>query len=154
MVGRLRFGVGLPGLLPWADLVAHARALEGLGLDSVWLPHDVASPVAPDGPQLEPLVALAGLAGQTTRIRLGVLVLSTAFRNPVLLAKEAATLDHVTGGRLEVGLGAGYDPRGDDHRMLGLPAWPAAERVGRFGEATTPPELCSGPSPPSGHGRA
>src|SRR3712207_5497438 len=136
MVSALRFGVVLPGSLPWAELAGHVRALEGMGLDSVWLPDHVANPVAPDGPQLEPLVALAGLAGQTARIRLGALVLSTAFRNPVMLAKESATLDHVTGGRLELGLGAGYDPRGDDHRMLGLPDWSAAERVARFAEAT------------------
>src|SRR5215207_1434241 len=135
MVGRLRFGVVLPGSLPWAELVAHAQALETLGLDSVWLPDHVANPVAPEGPQLEPLVALAGLTGQTTHLRLGALVLSTAFRNPLMLAKEAATLDHVAGGRLELGLWAGYDPHGNDHRMLGLPDWLPAERVARFGEA-------------------
>ena len=136
MVGSLRFGAVLPGSLPWAELVGHARALEGLGLDSVWLPDHVANPVAADGPQLEPMVALAGLAGQTGRVRLGALVLCTAFRNPVMLTKEAATLDHVAGGRLELGLGAGYDPHGNDHRMLGLLDWPAAERVARFAEAT------------------
>jgi alkanesulfonate monooxygenase SsuD/methylene tetrahydromethanopterin reductase-like flavin-dependent oxidoreductase (luciferase family) len=90
-------------------------------------------PSRPTGPYLEAWTLLAGLAVQTERIRVGVLVSCNTFRHPALLAKQAVTLDHLSRGRLEVGLGAGwYEP---EHAMFGIPFPEPAELVGRFGEA-------------------
>jgi alkanesulfonate monooxygenase SsuD/methylene tetrahydromethanopterin reductase-like flavin-dependent oxidoreductase (luciferase family) len=116
---------------PWDDLVAQWHEFEVLGVDSAWLPDHIGWGL----PRYEVWTALAGLACRTQRIRLGTLVTSTAFRNPVVFAKEVLTVDYLARGRLELGLGAGYDPSDIDHAMTGLPSWPPAERVQRFREA-------------------
>jgi probable F420-dependent oxidoreductase len=101
-----------------------AQAAEELGYDSVWvsdhvvIPERIASayPYSPDGafhsgprtPVLEPLSSLAYLAGQTRRIRLGTHVLILPYRNPVLTAKMATTIDNLSGGRLDLGVGVGW----------------------------------------------
>lgn len=115
----------------WDELVARWQEIEALGFNSAWIPDHFGFL----GHTYEAWTALAGLASHTSRIRIGTLVTSTAFRNPALLAKQALTLDHLSHGRLEVGLGAGYDPEGTDHRMMGLPDWEPPERVRRFREA-------------------
>src|SRR6185295_5605088 len=87
----------------------------------------------PTGPYFEAWTLLAALAARTERIRLGVLVSSNTFRHPALLAKEAATVDHISNGRLDVGLGAGwYVP---EHTQFGLDFPRPAELVARFREA-------------------
>ena len=129
---------------PWPALVGQWQELEALGFDSLWVPdHFVVH-------AYEAWTALAGLASRTTRVRVGTLVTSTAFRNPAFLAKQALTVDHLSNGRLELGLGAGaaggLRPSGAeassraaqfelDHSMTGLGRWGDAERVGRFREA-------------------
>ena len=76
---------------------------------------------------------LAGLAAVTSRIRIGVLVSCNTFRHPALLAKEAVTVDHISNGRLELGIGAGwYEP---EHAMYGIEFPPTGELIGRFEEA-------------------
>jgi alkanesulfonate monooxygenase SsuD/methylene tetrahydromethanopterin reductase-like flavin-dependent oxidoreductase (luciferase family) len=75
---------------------------------------------------------LSAIAARTSRIRLGILVTSNTFRHPALLAKEAVTVDHVSGGRLILGIGAGWNE--DEHRRYGIDFPPAAERVDRFEE--------------------
>ncbi|MGH7922156.1 MAG: LLM class flavin-dependent oxidoreductase, partial [Candidatus Dormibacteraceae bacterium] len=76
---------------------------------------------------------LAGLAAMTERIRIGVLVTCNTFREPAVLAKQAVTVDHISGGRLEVGLGAGwYEP---EHAMFGIRLPETKELVGRFAES-------------------
>src|SRR5262249_27701132 len=87
----------------------------------------------PAVPWLEAWTLLAAAARDTTRIRLATYVSQIPLRHPAVLARQALTVDHVSGGRLEVGLGTGLtiDPAYD---MIGIPNWEPKERVARFGE--------------------
>ncbi len=128
-----RFGIVTDQNLSWPVLVERWQYFEALGFDSAWDCDHFVQPSRPTGPYFEGWTLLAGLAARTERIRLGVLVSSNTFRHPALLAKEAITVDHISNGRLDVGLGAGwYEP---EHEQFGLdfPAPPAL--VGRFREA-------------------
>lgn len=109
----------------WRDW---CRKAEDLGYSTVALPDHL-------GDQWAPMVALAAAADATERIRLLTGVLAVDFRNPVVAAREAATLDLVSEGRLEVGIGAGWLP--GDYRSAGIPFDAPAERVERLGEALT-----------------
>jgi probable F420-dependent oxidoreductase len=118
----MRFGLSLPhygfslptGQITFADAAGWGRRAEALGFDSVWVSDHFfysfarygadPSPIA----SLEPLTTLAGVAAVTDRVRLGTLVLCAAFRHPALLAKAATSIDLVSGGRLDLGLGAGW----------------------------------------------
>jgi len=107
---------------------------EDLGFDHAWLvDHLVDTDGPPDHPCLEAWTLLAAIAARTKRIRLGVLVTSNTFRNPALLLKEAVTVDHISGGRLTLGLGSGW--HADEHRRYGIELPEPAERVDRFAEA-------------------
>jgi alkanesulfonate monooxygenase SsuD/methylene tetrahydromethanopterin reductase-like flavin-dependent oxidoreductase (luciferase family) len=135
--GRLLFGVQTPTQRPWPELAALWRWLDGLGVDSLWLADHYVPPFRLDGPIFEAWTALAALAGETERARLGILVSCNTFRHPPLVAKEAVTVDHISGGRLEFGLGAGwFEP---EHAMFGIPFPPPGELVERFREAV---EIC------------
>jgi alkanesulfonate monooxygenase SsuD/methylene tetrahydromethanopterin reductase-like flavin-dependent oxidoreductase (luciferase family) len=97
-------------------LVAAARAAETAGFDSVWAgehivlpdPQVPPSPMSPQDPALDSLLALTWAAAHTTRIRLAAGIVILPQRNPVVLAKQVATLDVLSGGRLTFGVGAGY----------------------------------------------
>jgi F420-dependent oxidoreductase-like protein len=129
----VRFGIVTDQNLPWPTTVERWQRFEALGFDSAWDCDHFIQPSRPSGPYFEAWTLLAGLAAVTSRIRLGVLVSCNTFRHPSLLAKEALTLDHISNGRLELGLGAGwYEP---EHPMFGLPFPAAPELVGRFREA-------------------
>ncbi|MGH2460042.1 MAG: LLM class flavin-dependent oxidoreductase [Chloroflexota bacterium] len=132
--GRLiRVGLCTDQNLPYATLVERWQTFDRLGFDSVWLCDHFIQPSQPDGPYFEGWTLLGALAAVTSRIRVGVLVSSNTFRHPALLAKQAATIDHVSGGRLDLGIGAGwYVP---EHRAFGIDFPEPAELVGRFGEA-------------------
>jgi probable F420-dependent oxidoreductase len=119
-----RFGVTGRGdtLARWRDF---AHKAEDLGYSTLLLPDHF-------GPQLAPLLAL-GVAAQTTRtLRFGTLVLDNDFRHPAVLAKEAATLDLLTEGRFELGIGTGSMPA--DNQQIGLPLDPPAVRFERMVE--------------------
>ena len=131
------FGVQTPTQRPWPELAEQWSWLERIGFDSLWLADHYVPPFKLDGPIFEPWTLLAGLALVTERIRCGVLVSCNTFRHPPLLAKEAVTVDHISGGRLEFGLGAGWFV--PEHEMFGIPFPPNAELVGRFREAV---EIC------------
>ncbi len=117
----------------WPTLVERWRLFEALGFDSAWDCDHFIQPSRPTGPYLEAWTLLAALAAVTERIRIGVLVSCNTFRHPSLLAKEALTVDHVSNGRLELGLGAGwFEP---EHPMFGIDMPAAGELVMRYREA-------------------
>ncbi|HKX26029.1 MAG TPA: LLM class flavin-dependent oxidoreductase [Actinomycetota bacterium] len=135
MARPLRVGVQLPEVerdVRWPEYVAMARAAEEVGFDSVWLGDHLL--YRDDGlPERGPWDAwtmLAGLAAVTERVALGPLVACTAFHPPGVLAKLAATVDEVSGGRLVLGLGAGWNE--PEFRAFGLPF---DHRASRFEEA-------------------
>lgn len=133
MTQPLRFGICTDQNMDWPTTVERWRYLESLGFDSLWDCDHMVQPSRPDGPYHEGWTLLAGLAAVTERVRIGVLVSSNTFRHPAILAKEAATVDHISNGRLEVGLGAGwYVP---EHEMFGLEFPEPAGLVSRFREA-------------------
>jgi alkanesulfonate monooxygenase SsuD/methylene tetrahydromethanopterin reductase-like flavin-dependent oxidoreductase (luciferase family) len=135
----LKVGLNLPtteGALAgktagWVDLLAFAQRAEALGFDSLWIPdHLLLQWEERTRGIWECWSLLAALAAVTTRIELGPLVTCTGFRNPALLAKMAATVDEISGGRLILGLGAGWN--GPEDRAFG---YPIDHRVDRFAEA-------------------
>jgi alkanesulfonate monooxygenase SsuD/methylene tetrahydromethanopterin reductase-like flavin-dependent oxidoreductase (luciferase family) len=129
----VRFGIVTDQNLPWLSLVERWQLFESLGFDSAWDCDHFIQPSRPTGPYFEAWTLLAALAAATERIRIGVLVSSNTFRHPSLLAKEALTVDHVSNGRLDVGLGSGwYQP---EHPMFGLDFPAPGELVRRYREA-------------------
>ncbi len=120
----------------WADLLAFARRAESLGFDSLWLPDHLLFRLpgrehAPTG-TWESWSVLSALAAATQRITLGTYVAALGFRNPAVLAKAAATVDEISGGRLVLGVGAGWHEA--EFRAFGVPF---DHRVSRFEEAFT-----------------
>ena len=133
MARRFRFGICTDQNMPWDKNVERWQLFERLGYESAWVCDHLVQPSRPNGPYLEAWSLLAGLAARTEKIRIGVLVTSNTFRFPQIVAKMAVTVDHISNGRLEVGLGAGwYEP---EHTMFGIPFPETKELVGRFREA-------------------
>src|SRR5215472_122601 len=129
----IRFGVVSESVLDgpaWAD---HARRVEDAGIGSLLIrDHFSAGAV---GQQLAPFSALAAAAAVTRRLRVGTLVLSNDFRHPAIVAHEAASLHHLSGGRFELGLGAGwYQP---EYRAAGITFDGAGRRIDRLEESLT-----------------
>ena len=131
----MRVGVQIPQEgVPVSAVLEHARAAEKLGYDSVWIPdHLSAVAVPPGSPCYEAWTTLTGVLLGTERVHGGPMVLCEAFRNPAWLANAAATLDHMSGGRLILGIGAGWYE--GEFRAYGFPWASGAERVERLGEA-------------------
>lgn len=143
----MRVGLALPhydfslpdgGPVSFERVAEVALRAERLGFDSVWVSdHFFASleryggPETPQG-SLEPLSTLAGLAVRTERVRLGTLVLSASFRHPAILAKSATAVDLLSGGRLELGLGAGWYER--EYGAFGYTFGSAGERFSALEE--------------------
>jgi alkanesulfonate monooxygenase SsuD/methylene tetrahydromethanopterin reductase-like flavin-dependent oxidoreductase (luciferase family) len=133
----LKIGVQLPEVereVRWIELREMARTAERIGLDSVWIGDHLlyrpegGSPVAP----WEAWSTLAALAEATERIEFGPLVAATGFHSPAMLAKKAATIDEISGGRFILGLGAGWNK--PDYTAFGFPY---DKRASRFEEAFT-----------------
>jgi len=121
-----RFGVLLSRAESAAEWLDLARKVEDLGYSTLLIPDHF-------GRQLAPLPALVAAASVTSHLRVGTFVLDNDFRHPAATAKEAATVDVLTGGRLELGIGAGWNPA--DYQKAGLTFEPAGMRVGKLEEA-------------------
>jgi F420-dependent oxidoreductase-like protein len=119
--------------LSWDETVRQWQRFEAAGFDSVWTVDHFQRPSNPGGPHLDSWTILAGVAAQTSRVRLGVLVTCNTFRHPALLAKQAVTVDHISNGRLEIGIGAGWFR--EEHDRFGFRFPEPAELVGRFQES-------------------
>jgi alkanesulfonate monooxygenase SsuD/methylene tetrahydromethanopterin reductase-like flavin-dependent oxidoreductase (luciferase family) len=136
MTRPLKVGVQLPEverLVGWPELRDMAQTAEGVGLDSIWVGDHLLyrRPTGNVGPW-EVWTSLAGLAEATQRVEIGPLVAATSFHSPAMLAKMAATVDEISGGRLILGLGAGWNE--PDYTAFGFPY---DHRVSRFEEAFT-----------------
>jgi len=131
MAGKLRFGVVNESVLDGAAWLDHVRRVEDGGVDA-FLVRDHFSAAA-YGQQLAPFSALAAAAAVTARLHVGTLVLSNDFRHPVIVAHEAATLHLLSGGRFELGLGAGwYQP---EYEAAGIAFEPPRQRIDRLEES-------------------
>lgn len=122
---------------PWDDVVEVARHADATGWDGLWLADHFmgdGTPAAPAStPTLEVTAALPALATETTRLRLGSLVLGNTYRHPAAVANWAVTVDHISGGRMVLGLGAGWQE--NEHDQYGIPFPSPGERVRRLDEA-------------------
>jgi len=135
----VRFGVRVPNMVGGSfPLITHldfdlvrdvARECEELGYHSVWMNDHV------NKYNLECWTTLSALAAVTDRIRLGTQVTCNTYRNPALLAKMSATLDFISGGRLEFGIGAGSNWDEEEHKAYGIPFPTPIERIKRMEEA-------------------
>ncbi|HVF08854.1 MAG TPA: LLM class flavin-dependent oxidoreductase [Actinomycetota bacterium] len=143
----MRFGLSLPhygfslpdgGPITFDATATWARRAEAMGFDSVWISdhffYSFARYGADPAPiaSLEPLTAIAGLAAITQRVRLGTLVLGAPFRHPSIVAKMAATIDGISGGRLDLGVGAGWLE--EEFTAFGYPFGSVGERFGQLEE--------------------
>jgi len=133
----MKVGVQLPEVewvARWPQLREMARTAEEIGLDSIWVGEHLLyrDDGLPSRGPWEAWTSLAAIAAATERIELGPLVAATSFHNPAMLAKQAATVDEISGGRLVLGLGAGWNE--PEYLAYGFPF---DHRVSRFEEAFT-----------------
>lgn len=128
----ITFGI-MPGpIVPWPQFVEWAKLIETLGFDKIWLPDHFINPEDISSDWFECWTAMAGLAAHTEKITLGSLVASMTLRHPVVLARTAQTVDHICGGRFELGVGAAG--ASNCHKMTGVPRWEPRERSERYKE--------------------
>lgn len=131
----LRFGAVILQDFPWQELVKLWRKFDSLGFDSTWIADHFVNYAHPTSPWLEGWTTLAALANCTSRIRIGTLVTSIPFRHPAVLARQAMTVDLISNGRLEIGIGAGAPGKIDpSYTMTGIDDWPFKERTERLKE--------------------
>jgi alkanesulfonate monooxygenase SsuD/methylene tetrahydromethanopterin reductase-like flavin-dependent oxidoreductase (luciferase family) len=125
----MQFGIMHFCQSPYAEIVHRVRQAEALGFTSAWVNDDL---LVPDYGDLEPWTLLGALAPDTSRIRLGTMVTAITFRHPTLLAMQAITLDHVSAGRAQLGIGAGGPPH--PYGAFSQHEWPPRERAERLEE--------------------
>ena len=121
-----RFLAEAGGIADGKALAADARRAEAMGIDVLVLPDHLIA-------QLAPVPFMATVAAATERLRIGTFVLNNDLRHPAVLAQDLASLDVLSGGRLEIGIGAGWNV--SEYRAIGLPFDPVGRRVSRLGEA-------------------
>jgi probable F420-dependent oxidoreductase len=135
---RFRFGIQLSSATSGADWASQARQAEDLGYDTLFMPDHF-------GDQLAPVPALMAAADATTELKVGALVFDNDYKHPVVLAKELATIDVLSGGRLEVGIGAGWMK--SDYDQSGIPMDSPGVRVSRMEEGIAVLKGCFAPGP-------
>jgi F420-dependent oxidoreductase-like protein len=128
-----QFRIVLGQRASWPELLARTRETEALGFDGLFLVDHFYGLFDVMDPTHEAYTMLAALAPFTQSLRLGVLVCGNTYRNPAFLLKQAVTVDHISGGRVDFGVGAGWTER--EHEAYGWPFPSARERVDRFAEA-------------------
>jgi F420-dependent oxidoreductase-like protein len=152
MARSIRFGVTLPQIKRgWDDTRRAALELEQLGFDSLWLNDHLYGIPMPSIPILEAWTTLSAVGAITSRCELGLLVSPPGFRNPALHAKMAATLDHITGGRVIMGLGAGWFTQEFEGYGYSFPS--VRERLEQLREAITIMKLLWSEETPSFAGK-
>jgi len=134
----MRFSIWPSPMRSWADVLDIVGHCEAAGWDGAYfadhfMPNDPDGDRPLDGSTLECWSVLAGLAAATARVRLGPLVCGNTYRHPAVLANNAATVDHVSNGRVVLGLGAGWQV--NEHRAYGIELFDTKTRLDRFEEA-------------------
>jgi F420-dependent oxidoreductase-like protein len=131
----VRFGLDIAQhQLTWNEILTRAKLAEDAGLEGVWVfDHLKALYGDPKGPSMEGWTLLAGLARETSRVRLGTLVTGMTYRHPSMLAAEVVTVDHLSNGRVECAVGAAWNE--PEHRELGFPFPSLRDRMDRLEEA-------------------
>jgi alkanesulfonate monooxygenase SsuD/methylene tetrahydromethanopterin reductase-like flavin-dependent oxidoreductase (luciferase family) len=127
----MRFGLKV-NAGTWSEAQHWAGIAEDVGFDGLWTGDNMRNPRDPAVPVHDGLTLIAAWAATTSRIRVGALIANAVFRRPTVLAKQAITLDHVSGGRFDLGIGSGLWPT--DHNMSGVPWWEPGERAERLAE--------------------
>src|SRR4029078_6694695 len=131
---RAEIGVYLPQMgFSYSDVLHRAQRCEELGIDSLWLYDHLYGPGAPEYPSLEAWTLATALLSSTDRIQVGHMVVCTQCRHPAVLAKMAPTLDQISAGRLQLGIGSGSIE--DEHARVGLDWGTFAQRSEPLGEA-------------------
>jgi alkanesulfonate monooxygenase SsuD/methylene tetrahydromethanopterin reductase-like flavin-dependent oxidoreductase (luciferase family) len=116
----------------WDDASSWAAIAEEVGFDGLWTGDNLRNPRDPAIPVHDGPTVITGWAATTSRIRVGLLIANMVFRHPTVLAKQATTLDHISRGRFDLGIGSGVWPT--DHGMAGTAVWTARERTDRLAE--------------------
>ena len=130
----MRFSVWPNVSKPWEDILAVARHAEETGWDGIWIAdHFMPNAADVSGPVLECWSVLSALAATVDRVRLGALVSGNTYRHPAVLANVAAAADRISGGRIVLGLGAGWQE--NEHRVYGIDFHTTAERLAMLDEA-------------------
>ena len=131
----MKFGLDIAQQrMPWSEVASRAQFADDLGFDGAW-GFDHFQPMYGDGPGecFEGNTTLAALTGITTNVRLGLLITGMTYRHPAVYAAEAITIDHASGGRLELAYGAAWFDK--EHTELGIPFPALKDRVDGFEEA-------------------
>lgn len=133
----MKFGILTLQHYNWTETIQIWQKIEELGFDSIWLADHFINFMQPEGPWFDCWTLLPALASQTKTIRIGTLVSSLPLHHPGKLARQAMTVDHISNGRLELGIGAGASSKEGElvYDMLDIEEWEPKERVARFSEA-------------------
>ena len=133
---KLKFGILTLPVVSFEELCQQWKHIEELGFDFIWLPDHFVSYRSPTQNWFECWTLLSSLATRTTKARIGTLITSITLRHPAMLARQALTVDHISNGRLELGLGTGVSGKKGEvvYSMIGIDDWERKERHNRFKE--------------------